>query len=125
MRLLYLYIPLVDSLLHDAHATSVTSLTVASYNSKFLSACTTKVRQKHFHEVVRNLYGVDVVALQKVRDRFAVEHDFRPDSWTPAGVTLNNSGDTISLLDEYEQPLDSVSYSSCKEGIEITFKEEL
>ncbi|ASO30609.1 MULTISPECIES: hypothetical protein [Vibrio] len=36
----------------------------------------------------------------------------------PSGVTPNNSGDTIFLFDEYEQPLDSVSsYSSCKEGI--------
>jgi hypothetical protein len=38
-----------------------------------------------------------------------------------SGVTLNNTGDTISLLDEHKRLLDSVNYASSKEGIEINF----
>ncbi|ENM5747451.1 endonuclease/exonuclease/phosphatase family protein [Vibrio mimicus] len=98
MRLLSLYIPLmtvVGSLLPDVQATPVPSLTVATYNSKFLSACMAKERQKHFHEVVRNLHGVDVVALQEVRDRFAAEHYFKPDSWTV--IIDDDSTDDMNL----------------------------
>lgn len=98
MRLLSLYIPLltgVGLLLPSVHATPVSPLTVATYNSKFLSACMPKARQKHFHEVIRHLKGVDVVALQEVRDRSAAEYYFKPDSWTV--IIDDDSTDDMNL----------------------------
>ncbi|MBE4581710.1 hypothetical protein BOO34_10310 [Vibrio navarrensis] len=38
-----------------------------------------------------------------------------------SGVTLNNSGDTITLLDRYEREIHTVTYTSSQEGIENTF----
>lgn len=98
MRLLRSYFSLMTvlgSVLLSAHSAAVQPLTVATYNSKFLSACMPKERQQHFHEVVSNLSGVDIVALQEVRDRFAAEYYFRPDSWTV--VIDDESTDDMNL----------------------------
>lgn len=36
---------------------------------------------KNFQQVVDHLEGVDIVALQEVRDRFAAEYYFDPEKW--------------------------------------------
>lgn len=53
---------------------------LATYNSKFLSACMKKIRVINYQEAVEKL-DADVVALQEVRDRFAVERFFATDQW--------------------------------------------
>ncbi|ELA7337578.1 MULTISPECIES: endonuclease/exonuclease/phosphatase family protein [Vibrio] len=61
--------------------TDTLTFSVATYNVKFLSACMQKERQKNFQQVVDHLEGVDIVALQEVRDRFAAEYYFDPEKW--------------------------------------------
>ena len=54
------------------YAISSENLRLATYNSKFLPACMNKVRVINYQSVINNL-NADVVALQEVRDRYAVE----------------------------------------------------
>ncbi len=71
------------------------TFSVATYNVKFLSACMHKERQKKFQQVVDNLEGVDVVALQEVRDRFAAEYYFYPAEWVV--ILDDDSTDDMNL----------------------------
>lgn len=56
------------------------ALTVATYNTKYLSACVNYKRSEAFQTVVDHL-RVDVVALQEVRDRSALELFFPTETW--------------------------------------------
>ncbi|QBH29569.1 Ribosomal protein S2 [Vibrio vulnificus] len=47
-------------------------LRLATYNSKFLSAYMNKVRVINYQETVPRL-NADIIALQEVRDRYALE----------------------------------------------------
>lgn len=65
---------------YTSSATTSENLRIATYNSKFLSACMNKIRVLNYEKVVEALRA-DVVALQEVRDRLAVERFFSPDEW--------------------------------------------
>jgi endonuclease/exonuclease/phosphatase family metal-dependent hydrolase len=67
----------------------------ATYNTHFLSACMAKQRQSNFQLVVDELSSVNVVALQEVRDRIAVEYHFKPEHWTI--VIDDDSTDDMNL----------------------------
>ncbi len=67
----------------------------ATYNTHFLSACMAKQRQSNFQLVVDELSSVNVVALQEVRDRLAVEYYFKPEHWTI--VIDDDSTDDMNL----------------------------
>lgn len=56
------------------------NLRIATYNSKFLSACMNKTRVINYQMVVERL-NADIVALQEVRDRYALERFFPADKW--------------------------------------------
>ncbi|KGK20980.1 endonuclease/exonuclease/phosphatase family protein [Vibrio navarrensis] len=74
---------------------AVETLSFATYNSKFLSACMNKVRIINYQAVIEKLDDVDVVALQEVRDRYALERFFPKDKWT---VNIDdNSTDDMNL----------------------------
>ncbi|HFQ4975373.1 TPA: hypothetical protein ACGUT0_001874 [Vibrio vulnificus] len=74
---------------------AVETLSFATYNSKFLSACMNKVRIINYQAVIEKLDDVDVVALQEVRDRYALERFFPKDKWTV--IIDDNSTDDMNL----------------------------
>jgi len=98
-KLLYLSIFLLIISTKSVHAetsgTELKTFTVATYNVKFLSACMHKERQKNFQQVIDQLEGVDVVALQEVRDRLAAEYYFDPSKWVV--ILDDDSTDDINL----------------------------
>ncbi|MGR5144428.1 hypothetical protein ACQKPX_22490 [Photobacterium sp. DNB23_23_1] len=71
------------------------TLRVATYNSKFLSACMNKGRVINYQYVADKLGDVDVIALQEVRDRYSVERYFTPDKWSV--IMDDDSTDDMNL----------------------------
>ncbi|NAW68182.1 hypothetical protein CAG54_04780 [Vibrio sp. V27_P1S3P104] len=96
-----LLIAVMSVAFHSYAATSHNSslhikpFSVATYNAKFLSSCMTKGREANFLIVAAKLANVDVVALQEVRDRLAVEHYFKPSDWTV--IIDDDSTDDMNL----------------------------
>lgn len=56
------------------------TIRIATYNVKYLSACLNSVREASFRETIKSL-NADVLAIQEVRDRRALEYFFDPEEW--------------------------------------------
>lgn len=55
-------------------------LRIASYNVKYLNACVNYVRENSLRETL-SLLNADVIAIQEVKDRRALEYFFDPSDW--------------------------------------------
>lgn len=92
---IFLFIISTKSVHAEPSGIELKTFSVATYNVKFLSACMHKERQKNFQQVINQLEGVDVVALQEVRDRLAAEYYFDPAKWVV--ILDDDSTDDMNL----------------------------
>ncbi|CAH8242111.1 MULTISPECIES: endonuclease/exonuclease/phosphatase family protein [Vibrio] len=97
-------------------------LRLATYNSKFLSACMNKVRVINYQETVHKL-NADIIALQEVRDRYAVERFFPSDQWNI--IIDDESTDDLNLAFVIRKGLDfrlaSGNILNADENIDFAF----
>ena len=82
------------------------------------------VNMDNYESDAINTHGLydQIFISQELKNRFSSRWFVR--SFAYVSVVTGNSGDTISLFDEYNHALHKVAYSSSKEGIEITFKDK-
>ena len=104
------------------YAISSENLRLATYNSKFLSACMNKVRVINYQSVINNL-NADVVALQEVRDRYAVERYFPATDWNI--IIDDDSRDdmnlTFAIRKGFQYRVDSGNLKNVDKNIDFAF----
>lgn len=63
-----------------AESSVAASFRIASYNIKYLTACLNGTRERSLSSVIDNL-NADIIGVQEVKDRKALEYFFDPEDW--------------------------------------------